>query len=498
MVDKLDSSCIMTIFGGTGDLAHRKLFPALHNLVHDGILPDQFAVVGVGRRVMSHIEYRNKLLTSVEKSSRYKIKPKVWELFSSKIYYYSLDFNDSSSYNGLKAYLENIDEAVGTKGNRIYYLSVAPSYFETITHNLKNQNMAENFESWQRIIIEKPFGHNLTTAKYLNKVISEVFPVENIFRIDHYLGKEMLQNLNVIRFGNAMFESIWNSKYIDNIQITSSETVGLENRAEYYESSGTLKDMFQNHMLQLLALVAMEPPASLDARSISNEKVKFLQSLSKMEHDNMKSNVVRGQYGGGIVNGHNITAYRNEPGVSSSTNTDTFIAMKLMAGNFRWGGMPFYLRTGKRMPEKTTNIVLEFKSMPEILYFKEYKGMQPNLLEIRIQPDEGVSFSFNAKKPGTGKEVVNVKMDFCQSCTYDNNSPESYERLLGDALRNDQTLFTSWEEIEASWSFVDNISDSWQKDDPLFPNYDPGTWGPQAAEELLTKDGRHWWNLKDS
>lgn len=495
MDNKIESPCIMTIFGGTGDLAHRKLIPALHNLAHEGFLPEEFAVVGIGRKAMSHVEYRNELLASVEKFSQYRTKSKIWEMFSNRIYYYSLDFNDSAAYAGLKNYLENIDEAVGTKGNRLYYLSVAPIYFETITLNLQKNVMAENKGSWQRVVIEKPFGRNLETAVYLNHIISDVFPVENIFRIDHYLGKEMLQNLLVIRFGNAMFESIWNSRYIDNIQITSSETVGVENRAEYYESSGALKDMLQNHMLQLLALVAMEPPASLDAKSIRNEKVKFLQSLAKMGPEIVKSNVIRGQYGDEAPEHSKVLGYRNENGINPSSNTETYVAMRLFAGNFRWGGMPFYLRTGKRMPEKATHIILEFKSMPEILYFKEYKGMQPNLLEIRIQPKEGISFSFNAKKPGTGNEITNVKMDFCQNCLYENNSPESYERLIADALRNDQTLFTSWEEIEASWSYVDAIANAWKNEKPDFPNYTPGTWGPHAADELLAKNGHHWWNI---
>lgn len=495
MSRKIDSPCIMAIFGGTGDLAHRKLIPALYNLAYEGLLPDEFAIVGIGRRTMSHIEYRNDLKSSVEKFSRYKANPKIWELFASRIYYFDMDLNDSSSYSNLKTYLENVDEAVGAKGNRLYYLSVAPSYFEIITLNLKKYGMAENSGSWQRVIIEKPFGQNLETAKYLNNVISDVFPTESIFRIDHYLGKEMLQNLLVIRFGNAMFESIWNSRYIDNIQITSNETVGVENRTEYYDSAGALKDMMQNHMLQLLSLVAMEPPSSLDAKSIRDEKVKFLRSLSKMDPALIKGNVVRGQYGSGMMNNQYVPGYRDETGINPESDTETYLAMRLTAGNFRWGNMPFYIRTGKRMPEKTTNIILEFKSMPEILYFKEYQGMQPNLLEVRVQPKEGISFSFNAKKPGSSNEINNVKMDFCQDCTYENNSPESYERLIADALRNDQTLFTSWDEIEASWSFIDNISDAWQNEKPHFPNYNSGTQGPSAADELLEKNDHHWWNI---
>ncbi|MHB1394796.1 MAG: glucose-6-phosphate dehydrogenase [Clostridia bacterium] len=495
MYKRIDTSGIMVIFGGTGDLTHRKLIPALYNLAYKGLLPEEFAIVGIGRKTLNHIEYRNVLMSSVEKYSRYKIKPKIREVFVSKIYYYQMEFTNSASYEGLKTYLENIDDTMSTKGNRLYYLSVAPSFFETITINLQKHNMAENSGSWQRLVIEKPFGQNLETAKYLNSVISDVFPPESVFRIDHYLGKEMLQNLLVIRFGNAMFESIWNSRYIDNIQITSNETVGIENRAEYYDSAGALRDMLQNHMLQLLALVAMEAPAGIDAKSIKDEKVKFLRTLGKMNLDAIRSNVLRGQYSDGLLNGQPIAGYRNENGIDSSSNTETFIAMRLFAGNFRWGTMPFYLRTGKRMPEKTTNIVIEFKSLPEILYFKEYKGMQPNLLEIRIQPKEGISFSFNAKKPGTMNEITNVKMDFCQNCIYETNSPEAYERLIADTLRNDQTLFTSWDEIEASWGFVDNIAKEWQTEQPNFPNYHPGTWGPVEADELLAKNNHKWWNI---
>jgi glucose-6-phosphate 1-dehydrogenase len=495
MSKNLALSCIMTIFGGTGDLAHRKLIPALYNLFNKELLPDEFAVVGIGRKPLNDVEYRNSLLPSVEKFSPYKLDLKKWEIFSNRIFYYRMDLKNYDSYSALDTFLKSIDTVVGIKGNRLFYLSVAPPYFETITLNLKKNNMVENIDSWQRVIIEKPFGQNLETARYLNRIICDVFPPENIYRIDHYLGKEMLQNLMVIRFGNAMFESMWNSRYIDNIQITSSETLGVENRAEYYDSAGALKDMLQNHMLQLLAMVAMEPPINLDPKSIKDEKVKLLRSLTKMTSELIKSDVVRGQYGEGLMRNIIVPSYRNEAGISHLSNTETFIALRLFAGNFRWGGMPFYLRTGKRLPVKTTNIIIEFKSMPEILYFKEFKGMQPNLMKIGIQPHEGISLSFNAKKPGISNEITNVKMDFCQNCTSENNSPESYERLLADALRSDQTLFTSWEEIEESWRLVDNISEAWKNDKPDFPNYTPGSWGPSAANELLSKSGHHWWDI---
>jgi len=496
MPDRILTPCIFTIFGGTGDLTRRKLIPALYNMSVDGVLPEELAVVCVGRRPYSTCEYRDILLESVTKHSRYPVRTDKWEWLRERIHYYRMDLPESEGYLSLKAWLEELDEKAGTRGNRLFYLAVAPSLFEPIVLNLHRHGMVTNHGSWQRVVIEKPFGRDLKSASYLNSVIESVFPPENVFRIDHYLGKEMLRNLMVIRFGNAVFESIWNSRYIDNIQITAAETDGVENRAGYYESSGALRDMLQSHLLQLLALVAMEPPISLDYKSVRDEKVKFLRSLLKMDDEIFRGHTIRGQYGEALLDGGRIIkAYRQEAGIDPASNTETFIALRILAGNFRWGGMPFYLRTGKRLPKKTTYVVLEFKSMPEILYFKEYKGMQPNLLVVRIQPEEGVSFSFNAKKPGQEFEITTVKMDYCQNCDYENNSPESYERLLADALRNDQTLFASWEEIEASWSFVDSIARSWEKETVSFPNYAPGTWGPPASDELLARYGHHWCNL---
>jgi len=494
-MDRIQAPCIFTIFGGTGDLTHRKLIPALYNLSVDELLPPEMLIVGVGRRPLSSQEYRENLLASVMKHSRYPVRSDIWDRLKERIHYFRMNLSESDAFASLKTWLDELDKKADTRGNRLFYLSVAPNLFEPIVLNLHRHGMVTNRGAWQRVMIEKPFGRDLKSAGYLNSVIESVFPPENIFRIDHYLGKEMLRNLMVIRFGNTLFESIWNSRYIDNIQITAGETVGVETRAGYYESSGALRDMLQSHLLQLLALVAMEPPISLDAKSIRDEKVKFLRSLLKMDDELLRSHIVRGQYGAGVVNGQPVRGYRQEKGIHPESNTETFIAMRILAGNFRWGGMPFYLRTGKRMPKKSTYVVMEFKSMPEILYFKEYKGMQPNLLEIHIQPKEGISLQFNAKKPGSRNEITTVKMDYCQNCDYENNSPESYERLIADALRNDQTLFASWEEIEASWSFVDNITRFWDKETVSFPNYAPGTWGPPAADELLARYGHHWWNL---
>lgn len=495
MVNNTTLSSIMVIFGGTGDLTHRKLIPALYNLECEGLLPEDFAIVGVGRRSKSNEDYRKELFINLNEFSRNGIINRSWEKLSSKIYYFELNFNDSEEYEKLKSYLAELDNTYKTLGNRLYYLSVAPSYFEIIAQNLKNNSMAQNIDSWQRLVIEKPFGKNLETAKYLNKVIGGVFPEENIFRIDHYLGKEMLQNLLVIRFGNAMFENIWNNKFIDNIQITAFETVGVENRADYYESSGALLDMVQNHLLQLLSLISMEPPISLDAKDIKLEKVKIMRSLGYMKESDIDSNIIRGQYTSGTQNTKELIAYRDEKGVNPESHTETFTALKLYASNYRWGKMPFYLRTGKRMNKKSTYIVIEFKSAPDILYFKEFSHMQPNLLIINIQPKEGISFQFNTKQPGSIGAISNEHMIFCQNCSLESsNSPEAYERLIADALKNDQTLFTGWDEVEASWSFIDNISKVWKENTSELPLYSAGSSGPKEVEELMLRDGRKWWD----
>lgn len=493
----IDIPFIMSIFGGTGDLAHRKLFPAIYNLAYEGLLSERFALVGTGRKPKTDEQYRNEILASIGKHSRFKIDNDVWNGLSEKIYYYRMDLSDLAAYAGLRTFLDEIEKKRDTGGNRLHYLSVAPEYFETVALSLKFNGMASSGDrdSWQRLVIEKPFGKDLATARRLNESITEVFREGNVFRIDHYLGKEMLQNMLVIRFGNPIFESVWNSRYIDNIQITSSETCGVGSRAGYYESSGAMRDMIQNHMLQLVALVAMEPPISIDAASIRDEKVKLLRSLGKSSQMGILTDIVRGQYGSGTVGDAEVPGYRSENGVSTVSDTETFVATRLSIGNFRWGNMPFYLRTGKRMAEKFTNIVIEFRSTPEILYFKEYEGMRPNILEIRVQPDEGISFRFNAKKPGPANEIANVKMDFCQSCKYEGNSPEAYERLISDVVKGDHTLFTSWDEIEASWSFTDGIIGMWNAGGrPVFPNYPAGTWGPSEADRILAVNGHKWWN----
>lgn len=487
-------NCLLVIFGGTGDLAHRKLYPAVYNLFVSGQLPQRFAVVSVGRREKTDEEFRQDAIEAIKRFSRPNSGTDE-DLIAvvSRFYYHKLDITDTNGYMSLKEFLIKLDKLYGTQGNRLYYLAVAPEHFKVIVHNLKAADMVINDGlSWQRLVIEKPFGSDLNSAMALNNVITGVFSEKHIYRIDHYLGKEMLQNIMAIRFANALFEPLWNNKYIDHIQIISSETVGVENRGPYYEKAGALRDMIQNHMLQLLMLIAMEPPAKLDTESIRDEKVKVLKSLSEMTPAKVYRDVVRGQYGRGYIDGKPVVGYREESRVSPFSNTETFVAMKVEVENFRWGGVPFYLLTGKRLPERFTEVVIQFISLPEVLYFKELKGLKPNTLLIRIQPREGVELYFNAKKPGVKNEIIQVGMDFCQNCAVDAISPDAYERLLLDAMKGDSALFTRWDEVEYAWRFVDNIAKVWAEEEPDFPNYPAGTWGPPAAKELIERDGRRW------
>jgi len=459
-------------------------------------LPEHFALVAVGRRQKSTEEFRNEAFESIGRFSRPNSgnEAKLKELLS-RFYYQEMDFYETGAYHRFEQYLSKMDEEYGTQGNRIYYLAVAPEHFEPIVTRLSEAGMVRNDrESWQRVVIEKPFGWDLQSATVLNQAITRVFDEEHIYRIDHYLGKEMLQNIMVIRFANAFFEPLWNNKYIDHIQITSSETVGVENRGGYYEGAGALRDMMQNHMLQLLMLTAMEPPISLSNQAIRDEKVKILKALSPMTPEKVKQNVVRGQYTSGSIGGKKVPGYRQEERVSPDSSTETYMAMKVEIENFRWAGVPFYLRTGKRMPRKMTEIVIQFIRLPQILYFKEFSNLEPNTLIVRIQPEESVSIQFNGKKPGTKNTIIPARLDFCQNCEVGEVSPDAYERLLLDVMEGDSTLFTRWDEVEYSWKFVDGIAEAWknEKRGPSF--YPAGTWGPREADELIEKDRRKWRN----
>lgn len=475
------------IFGGTGDLTKRKLIPALFSLIKEKRISDKISIVLVGRRNKDVNDFKNELLEFIKVYSRHEIKKDDRDTFSEKIKYCKFDFADESiGYNILSETLENYD-------NRIFYLAVAPEFFEIIIKRLKKYNLIEQGKGFQRIMIEKPFGSSLESARKLNEAITKIIPEKKIFRVDHYLGKEMIQNILSIRFGNSIFEPLWSHHYIDNIQIISTETIGVESRGGYYDSTGIVKDMLQNHILQMLALIAMEPPVDLEPESIRNEKVKVLKSLRLFNKENMQESIVKGQYGKGFINGVKVPAYREEDRVSENSNTDTFIALKIKVDNFRWAGVPFYIKTGKRLDSKMTQIIVQFKKLPGINFYKNLNNGEPNLLVIKIQPEEGVFFQINAKSPGINL-IEPVKVDYCHSCRVDYNSPEAYEQIILEAIRNNSSIFTRWDELEYSWKFEKSISESFEGTEPNFPNYAAGSKGPEEAAELLERDGRMWWD----
>jgi len=488
-------SCIFVIFGGTGDLTKRKLIPAIFSLMYEKKLLENFTIVSIGRREKTNGQYRTEMYEYAKKFSRFPLNDKLWDKFSKSIFYKNFDFtSDDKGYKDLDSFLETMDIKYETGGKRLYYLAVAPEFFEGIIKNLKKNNMVCKATGWQRIMIEKPFGSSLKTARILNHNISKLIPEENIFRIDHYLGKEMIQNILAIRFGNSLFEPLWNANYIDNIQITSKELLGVENRGAYYENAGILKDMLQNHILQMLTMIAMEPPVDFEPESIRDEKVKVLRSLRPFTLESFKENIIRGQYGEGVTDGVKEVGYRQEEKVSKVSNTDTFIALKTYIDNFRWGGVPIYIRAGKRMDIKSTEIVIQFKKLAGINYYKEFKQIGHNLLVLKIQPEEGFFFQINAKKPGNEFKMEKVELDYCQSCKYLNDSPEAYERLLLEGIRNNSSLFTRWDELEYSWRFIESIEKGFQDNKSNYPNYLAGTTGPEEATNLIEKDGRQWWN----
>jgi glucose-6-phosphate 1-dehydrogenase len=481
------------IFGATGDLAKRKLFPSLYRLFERGRLTNKFAVIGVARRPLSNDEFQQSVKDSVVAALG---RDKNIEEFISHFYYQSHDVTDSNSYISLKKFAEQIDHHYSLDGNRIFYLAMAPEFFGTIALHLKSDGLTD-VRGYKRLVIEKPFGHDLESAKELNKQIRTAFSEEEIYRIDHYLGKEMVRNIEVIRFANAIFEPLWNNRYISNIQITSSEILGVEERGRYYETSGALRDMVQNHMMQMVALLAMEPPIKLSTNEIRSEKVRVFRSLRAVEGEEVKDYFVRGQYGEGTIEDEQVQAYRNEPMVDKQSTTETFVAGKVMIDNFRWAGVPFYIRTGKRMTEKSTKIVIQFKDIPMNLYYQTEKMLNPNLLVIHIQPEEGITLHLNAKKAGGHLDAQEVKLSFANTGVHAMNTPEGYEKLLFDCMNGDATNFTHWDEVAYSWSFVDKISKFWQKEQASFPNYQSGTMGPNAADELLEKDGFFWWPVTD-
>jgi glucose-6-phosphate 1-dehydrogenase len=478
--------CALTIFGASGDLTQRKLLPALYSLAFRNLLPQNFGIVGVARTEMTDDAWREKMQQAVKEHGRDEFRQDVWDELAEGMRYVATDFADDGGEEHVVRCLNALDEECGTAGNRVYYLAVPPAAIETIVVAMGKRRTAEG---WTRLIVEKPFGHDLEGARHLNAVIREYFDEAEIFRIDHYLGKETVQNMLVLRFANGIFEPIWNRQFIDHVQITVAEQLGIEGRADFYEQAGAIRDIVQNHMLQLVALTAMEPPIDFTADSVRNEKVKVLKAI----HTPGPKHVVRGQYGPGYIEGEEVPGYREEEGVAPDSMTETYVAAKLFVDNWRWADTPFYLRTGKRLPRRETTIAIQFKRAPHPPFeLDSEEGLRPNVLLIHVQPDEGVSLAVGAKVPGQGMTIRTVHMDFLYGGAFRTGLPEAYERLILDCLLGDATLFTRADEVEEQWAIVDAMVAPWKRDRPSFPNYAAGTWGPAAADELLHRDGRSW------
>lgn len=490
--------CILVIFGATGDLTARKLIPAIYNLAREGQLPSQFAVVGFARRAKSHEQFREEMKEALNQFSRIKpIDENIWKTFKEQLFYHSCEFHDEEGYRALEQFLKELDGRFGTKGNRVFYLSTQPSFFTTICQNLQKTNLSYDHHSikdkWSRIIIEKPFGHDLQSAHALQKDLLQYLSEEQIYRIDHYLGKETVQNLMVFRFANSLFESLWNSRYIDHVQITVAEDIGIGRRGAFFEEAGLLRDILQNHMMQLLSLVAMEPPVSLEANAIRDEKVKVLQALRPFKQEDFEKVVVRGQYAPGFVGGESVKGYREEDNVNPDSFIETFVALRLFIDSWRWHGVPFYLRGGKRLAKKATEIAITFKLPPAVLFQQQDQLHEPNVLAIRIQPDEGTALKINCKVPGPASPIQPVKMDFRYGSYFGVSAPEAYERLILDCMIGDSTLFAREDEVFNSWKLLTPVLDYWQSTKPDgFPNYQAGTWGPKQADAMMALAGRKW------
>jgi glucose-6-phosphate 1-dehydrogenase len=478
--------CALVIFGASGDLTHKKLMPALYALAFRHLLPPRFAVVGVARTEGDDDSWREEMKQAVQQHARDEFRQDVWDGLAATMHYVATDFADEGGETALEEMVERCDADSRLGGNRVYYLAVPPPAFPTIVRALGERRSTTG---WTRLIVEKPFGHDLASARELNTLLWEHFDESEIFRIDHYLGKETVQNMLALRFANGVFEPIWNRQFIDHVQITVAESIGIEGRASYYEQAGAIRDIFQNHLLQLLALTAMEPPIDFAADSVHGEKVKVLKAL----HTPGPKSVVRGQYGRGFVEGEEVPAYREEAGVAPSSMTDTFVAAKLYVDNWRWADTPFYVRMGKRLARRETTIAIQFKGAPHPPFEEtSAEGLRPNVLLVHVQPDEGVSLAIGAKVPGQGMTIRTVHMDFLYGGAFRTGMPEAYERLILDTMLGDGTLFTRADEVEQQWLLVDAVVAAWQRDRPAFPNYAAGTWGPPGSDELLRRDGRSW------
>jgi len=484
----------LTIFGASGDLAHRKLLPAIYNLAHEGALPERFNLIGVSRRQQTDEEFREVARESIESNSRRKPDPQVLDGLLARLRYVSVPFDDREAYGRLRQVIEELDREADAPLNRCFYLSTAPEYFSVISNELKEAGLHRHEQAEVRVVIEKPFGTDLASARALQEVVSSAFREKQVFRIDHYLGKETVQNLLAFRFANLLFEPVWNRNFIDCVQITAAEDIGIGTRAGYYDHSGALRDLVQNHMLQLLTLLCMEPPASFDADKVRDEKVKVLEAITPPTPEQVPEMSVRAQYTSGTAGGEEVPGYLEESDVPDDSTTETYAALRLEVHNWRWEGVPFFLRTGKRLARKVTEIAVQLKPVPHLAFKSDGSvGVQPNQLVLAVQPNEGVSLSLGAKIPGSRMRIRSVNMEFLYGSAFMSQSPEAYERLILDAMRGEATLFTRNDEVDAQWSIIDPILQAWREGKPPLATYPAGSTGPAEADALIAP--RKWRGL---
>jgi glucose-6-phosphate 1-dehydrogenase len=507
--ERVPEPAAMVIFGASGDLARRKLLPALYSLTRDRLLPARFAIIGFARSAVSDDAFRDEMRAACNEFARRRpVDPDLWTAFARNIFYHQGEYEDLASFVSLKQRLTDVERTLGLPGNRVFYLATPPSSFASVIRSLGQADLAPKPPPptapkpagppppFARVIIEKPFGADLETARALNRDVHETLDERQIYRIDHYLGKETVQNLLVFRFANGIFEPVWNNRFVDHVQITGAESIGVEARGGYFEQAGSMRDMVQNHLLQVTSLFAMEPPIAFDPDAVRDEKLKVLKALRYIPESDFERHVVRAQYAAGSSAGQVVPGYRQERNVSPTSTTETFVALKMYIDSWRWAGVPFYLRSGKRLPKRVTEIAVHFKEAPHLLFGRRGESIRPNVLAIRIQPDEGIALNFGSKLPGPAMEIAPVSMEFRYGSSFGVEPPEAYERLLLDCLLGDSTLFTRADEVEASWAWVSRIHRRWAEEAAAgrteLPTYPAGTWGPAAAEKLLTADGRAW------
>ncbi len=495
-LDRVPDPCAFVLFGATGDLAHRKVIPAIYQLWRTNLLPAEFSLVAVARRPYSDETFAAEIRASLGKYSRVQpIDNAAWAELAKRITYQQLDFDDDGGFDRLAERLDALDEERGTAGNRLFYLATQPSQVTEIVRQIGRVGLDHEIRNagWRRVVIEKPFGRDYESARHLNHEVNKVFHESQVYRIDHYLGKETVRNLMVFRFGNGIFEPVWNRSYVDHVQITVAESIGVESRGSFYEETGASRDILQNHLLQLVTLVAMEPPSSFNADALRDQKLQVLRAITPPNAERIRHDIVRGQYGPGWVQGEEAEGYRQEPEVDPESETETYVAGRFTIDDWRWSGVPFYLRAGKRLPKRATEIAVQFKEVPLPLFRESSGDPAPNVLAMRIQPDEGIMLRFAAKVPGLGLDVRTVNMDFDYGTSFAVDSPDAYETLILDGLLGDASLFTRADEVEAAWSVVTPMIEGWAAmPAPHFPNYAAGAWGPDAADELMARDGRRW------